>query len=219
MQLVYAEGACSLAVHIMLEELGVPYEAVKVNLHEKTVLKSYNSRGYVPALVLNDGTVMTEAISILQYLSATHSDAYMPKNTEEKAKCIEWLAFLSSELHKGLGPFFAKQIAGDQYISFAQKKLDERLKDMDQRLQDHAYLVDETYSIADMYALAVLRLVKGLGLSLEKYRGVQEYVQSLEQNSVIKRAIEKEHTEKEATEVRGLGERRGQAGEEAQPSM
>lgn len=219
MQLVYAQGACSLAIHIMLEELGIPYDTVKVNLHDKTVLQSYNSRGYVPALILNDGTVMTEAISILQYLSSTHADAYMPKNTEERAKCIEWLVFLSSELHKGLAPFYASQIAGEKYLDFARKKIDQRLEVLDAQLQDHAYLVGETYSIADMYALAILRLVRGLQFPLQKYRGIHEYMQGLEQTPVIKRVIESEEREEEATELREVSRDTGYQEEGPQATM
>lgn len=189
MQFIYAEGTCSLAVHIMLEELGVAYEAIKVSLTDKSILDSYNHRSYVPALILNDGTIMTEAISILQYLSATHADAYMPKNTEEKAKCIEWLTFVSTELHKGLTPFFYQELAGKRYLAMAQEKLEERLTDVDSQLRDHAFLVDESYSIADMYALAVLRLVQKEGLSLESFQGIKEYKQGLEQNPVIQKVL------------------------------
>lgn len=220
MQLVYAEGACSLAVHIMLEELGVPYEATKVSLHHnRKVLESYNHRGYVPALILNDGTVLTEATSILQYLSVTHSDAYMPKNIEERAKCVEWLTFLSTEIHKGLTPFFARNSPGEEYMSMTRTKLELRLQDMNNHLRDHAYLVGETYSVADMYAFAILRLIEAVGVSLEKYQGIQEYKQGLLQNSVIKRILEKEKVQDEATELRVFPNVENQRQEPPQPTL
>lgn len=215
MQLVYAEGACSLAVHIMLEELGVPYEATKVSLHHnRKVLESFNPRGYVPALVLNDGTVLTEATSILQYLSITHSDAYMPKNIEERAKCVEWLTFLSTEIHKGLTPFFGKKSPGEEYMAMVRQKIEKRLLDMDNQLKDHAYLVGETYSVADMYAFAILRLVEAVGISLDSYRGIQEYRQGLLQNPVIKKILDKEKEQEEATELRSFSAMESQRGQE-----
>lgn len=219
MQFIYAEGTCALSVHIMLEELGLPYEGIKVDLHDRDVLNSYNPRGYVPALILNDGTLLTEAISILQYLSSTHSDAYTPKSLEERGKCIEWLVFLSSEVHKGLAPFYARNIAGEKYLSFAAQKLEKRLQDMDNQLQDHAYLVGETYSIADMYALAVLRLIKDLHIPLDSYRGIQEYLQALEQNSVIKRTIEMEHSQEVVSSPRELHQHRDIGEEGIQPGL
>jgi len=223
MQLVYAEGACSLAVHIMLEELAVPYEATKVSLHHnRKVLESFNPRGYVPALVLNDGTVLTEATSILQYLSATHSDAYMPKNIEERAKCIEWLTFLSTEVHKGLTPFFAKKSPGEEYMAMIRQKIEKRLEDMNNQLKDHAYLVGEMYSVADMYALAILRLVEAVGISLDRYNGIQEYKQGLLQNPVIKRILDKEKEEEEVTEVASYSTvktQRGQEPPQPQPTL
>src|SRR5690606_23132643 len=200
MQLIYAEGACSLAVHIMLEELGVPYEGIKVSLKDKSVLESYNHRGYVPVLILNDGTVMTEAISILQYLSATHSDAYIPKNLPERSKCIEWLSFISSELHKGLTPLFYPHKAGNEFLVIVKEKLHKRLQDMDQQLQNHAFLVGEIYTIADMYAFAILRIMENVGISLEGFSGIQEYKNELEENLIIKKIIEKEMTAIEAGE-------------------
>ncbi len=200
MQLIYAEGACSLAVHIMLEELGVPYEGIKVSLKNKTVLESYNHRGYVPVLILNDGTVMTEAISILQYLSATHSDAFIPKNLPERTKCIEWLSFISSELHKGLTPLFYPDKAGNEFLVKVKEKLHKRLQDMDQQLQNHAFLVGEIYTIADMYAFAILRIMENVGVSLNEFSGIQEYKSELEENLIIKKIIEKEMTAMEAGE-------------------
>jgi glutathione S-transferase len=69
MQLIYAKGACSFSVHLMLEEIGKRYETLQVSLKDKTVLEQYNEKSYVPALILDDGSLLTEAISILQYLA------------------------------------------------------------------------------------------------------------------------------------------------------
>ena len=219
MKLIYAQGACSLSVHIMLEELGIPYEGIKVSLQDKKVLESYNPRGYVPVLVLNDGLVMTEAISILQYLSSTHGDAFMPKNTLEKAQCIEWLTFISSEIHKGATPLFYQEMVGDEYLKMVTEKLSQRLEFMDDRLQGNAFLVGDNYTIADMYAFAILQILDHLGISFEEFSGIQEYKLELEENLIIKAIMDKEKNENLATEVRQdpfLGTR---TPEGIQPSM
>lgn len=107
MKLIYARGACSLSVHILLEELQIEYEAICVNLKDKTVLNSYNPRGYVPVLVLDDGIVMTEAVSILQYLANEYS-SFIPQAPFRYAQTVEWLCYISTELHKGFGPLFQR---------------------------------------------------------------------------------------------------------------
>lgn len=219
MKLIYAEGACSLAVHIMLVELGVPYEGIKVSLHERSVLESYNPRGYVPVLILNDGTVMTEAISILQYLSTTHSDAFIPKNLPERTKCIEWLAFISSELHKGMAPLFYPNKAGNEFLVMVKGKLHNRLQDMDEQLQNHAFLVGETYTIADMYAFAILRIIESVGISLDEFSGIQEYKSELEENLIIKKIIEKEMTASEVSSSEDFSYRSTGTEERPQPTL
>lgn len=107
MKLIFAQGACSLAVHILLEEIGQTYEAVRVSLQDKTVLDQYNEKSYVPVLILPSGEKLTEAIAILQYLAEHYlrDDLLPPVGTLERAKTLEWLTFISTEIHKGMGPY------------------------------------------------------------------------------------------------------------------
>jgi glutathione S-transferase len=191
MKFIYAKGACSLSVHILLEELNVPYEAIKVSLQDKTVLESYNSRSYVPALILADGTRMTEAVSILQYIAESHGCAFFPKEPLKKAKCIEWLTFTSSELHKGVGPLFHKDDLTEKYLQSVMEKIDKRLTDLDEAVEGKEFIMDE-YTIADMYALAILRITEHVGIQLENYNNLIRYKKNLEGKPVIKRVLEME---------------------------
>ena len=202
MKLIYAKGACSLSVHILLEELGIPYEAIRVSLDDKTVLESYNRKSYVPALVLDSETVMTEAISILQYLGDEFGNAYFPRTGAERAKCIEWLVYLSTEIHKGMGPLFHSKGITSEFEQQVRDKLDDRLQVLDDEVSHGRYLLEEKYSIADMYALAILRLCDHVKISLDGFPNLKRYRIELEQRTTIKRVIEREENAKIETTPR-----------------
>lgn len=191
MKLVYATGACSLSVHILLEELQLPYEAIKVSLQDKTVLNSYNHRGYVPVLILDDGLVMTEAISILQYLANEYS-SFIPHAPFRFAKTVEWLSFISSELHKGFAPLFHKDGLKEEFINELQKKLHSRFEDLDLWLQNRQYIMDDDYTIADMYALAILRIANYVGVPMTSFSSLLKYQERLESRPAVKKVLEEE---------------------------
>ncbi|MFL5783922.1 MAG: glutathione binding-like protein [Bacteriovoracaceae bacterium] len=202
MKLIYAKGACSLSVHILLEELGIPYEAIRVSLDDKTVLESYNRKSYVPALVLDSETVMTEAISILQYLADEYGSSYFPQSGSARAKCIEWLVYLSSEIHKGMGPLFHSKGITSEFEKQVRDKMDDRLQILDDEVSHGRYLMGEQYTIADMYALALLRIGDHVKISLDGFPNLKRYRIELEQRATIQRVIEREDNAKVETTPR-----------------
>ena len=207
MQLIYANGACSLSVHILLEELGLPYEGIKVSLKDKTVLDSYNPKSYVPVLVLDTHEVMTEATSILQYISLENGSAFLPQGIMERARCIEWLTYISTELHKGMGVLFHKELAKPELIKFTHDRLNKRLAIMEDQLSLGNYLMGDKYTIADMYALAILRIGEHVGVKYDSFPSIVKYKKNLEARTIIKQVLENEKTATEATEKRSFGRR------------
>lgn len=199
MKLIYAQGACSLSVHICLRELGLAHEAIRVDLKHKRVLESYNPKSYVPALVLEDGTLLTEAISILQYLSEANGGVFMPYGSIDRAKCTGWLAYVSSELHKGVAPLFHKEALSPDFRMQTEEKIHRRLQFMDEALSASEYLTSE-YSIADMYALAILRILTHVGIDLSRFHWISEYKQRLESRSVIADVLKDEEKAKIETQ-------------------
>jgi glutathione S-transferase len=191
MNLIYANGACSLSVHIMLRELDTIIETTRVSLEDKRVLDSYNPKSYVPALVLDDGTVLTEAISILIYLSEANGGIFMPYGAVERAKCTGWLSYLSSEIHKGVGPLFHKDDLSRAYRKQVEEKLAMRLRFMDEALSESEYLMKE-FTIADMYALAILRICEHVKVDLSVYHWITEYKNRLESRPLIADVIQSE---------------------------
>ena len=112
MKLYYAPGACSLAPHIALDEPGLPYEPVKVDLRKHTLpdgtdYYAINPKGYVPLLELDDGTRLTEVAVLLQYIADRKPGTLAPAfGTIERYQLMEWLNFIATEMHKGFGPLW-----------------------------------------------------------------------------------------------------------------
>jgi glutathione S-transferase len=196
MKLIYAKGACSLSVHILLEELGIAYETLEVSLTDKTELKKYNPKGYVPVLVLDDGQVLTEATNILQYIVELENNSiYLaPPGTLQRARCIEWLIFVSTEVHKAMGPLFHSDQISPDYKNIIIKNLEGRLEYMDKHLAKNKFLLGEAFTIADMYAIAILRMGEHLKLRLDKFTYVMQFKSLIEEIPSVKRAIIAEET-------------------------
>ena len=118
MKLYYTPGACSQAPHIALNELGLAYEPVKVDLVKHTLpdgadFYSINPKGYVPMLELDDGTRLTEVGVLLQYLADQKPGTLAPVfGTKARWQLMEWLNFISTEVHKGFGPLWNPQDPG-----------------------------------------------------------------------------------------------------------
>lgn len=201
MKLIYAQGACSLAVHILLEEIGFKYDSLKVSLQDKTVLEKYNEKSYVPVLILPSGETLTEAITILEYLGDHYQrhDLYPEPGTFERARCNEWLTYLSTEIHKGMGPLFHRKDLTDTFLNATLVKLTKRFDLIDRRLSENDYLLGEEYSIADMYCLALLRIAEHIRFDLSKFPHLIAYKQKLESHPIIDRVIKNERTAQVAT--------------------
>jgi len=158
MKLYYAPGACSLADHIAMAEAGLPFTLEKVDLKEKRTetgsnYTTINPKGYVPALALGDGTILTENIAILSYL-ADQSEK-LAASPDNRWKLLETIAFISTEVHKGFKPFFtpdstdeAKKAAGDN--------LARRFAYLEAQLAERDYIVGDRFTSADCYLFVML---------------------------------------------------------------
>jgi len=161
MKLYYLPAACSLAPHIVLNELGLDASLVKVDhrTHRTENGEDYlqvNPLGYVPALALENGTVLREGVAILQYLADLDPVAALaPANgTLARYRLQEWLNFLATEIHKGFIPLLYAVAAG-KYVETARPKLEQRFAWIDQQLADRDYLMGDGFSIADAYLFAL----------------------------------------------------------------
>lgn len=197
MKLYYSPGACSLAVHIVLRELKYKFDLDKVDLAAKKTgtgedFLAVNPKGYVPALKLDDGTVVTEASVILQYLAdqkPRRGLAPKPK-TPERYKLMEWLSFTASELHKGLGDFFNPKMT-PEWRDAKLERLNKRLDYLNKALGANEYLMGE-FSIADPYLFTVLNWTKLHNIDLASYPNIQSFMQRMAERNTVKKAMKAE---------------------------
>jgi glutathione S-transferase len=181
MRLYYSPGACSLSPHIVAREAGLPVDLVKVDLkaHKLEDGGDYarlNAKGYVPALALDDGTLLTEGPAIVQYLADQRPEsALAPANgTLERYRLQEWLNFLTSEIHKSFSPLFNPQ-AAEGWKQAARDNLTRRFDFVAERLGPNAYLTGERFTVADAYLFTLLNWCQWTGIDLGRWPALKAY--------------------------------------------
>lgn len=181
MKLYYSPGACSLSPHIVLREAGHTFDLEKVDLGAKKTENGFdylviNPKGYVPALELSPGKVLTEGPAIIQYLADQKPAAKLaPANgTFERYQLQETLNFLTSEIHKTFGPLFTKTTP-DAYRTIAMENLTKRFGILDKHLANHSYIFGDTFSVADAYAFTLANWAPFVKLDLDSLPNVKSY--------------------------------------------
>ena len=192
MKLYFAPQACSLAPHIVLRELELPFTLVRVNNQTKRTadgrdFRHINPKGYVAALELTDGPVLTEGAAILQYLADLRPEAALaPANgTLQRTQLQAQLNFIGSELHAGMSPLFSEEIP-EPVKALLRERLAKRLGYMEQALADQGYAFGERFSIADAYLFTVLGWSEHLGVGLSAFPAIRRFRSKIgERRSVI----------------------------------
>jgi glutathione S-transferase len=181
MKLFYAPGACSLSPHIALREAGLPFTLHKVDLKAKTIesggdFNGINGKGYVPALQLDSGEVLTEGPAIVQYIADQKPAAAIAPaaGSPERYRLQEWLNFISSELHKPMGSMFNPAQTAE-WKEAVKATLSKRLDWLAKQLDNKSHLMGERFSVADGYLFTVLGWASHVGFDLGKWPILQQY--------------------------------------------
>jgi glutathione S-transferase len=199
MKLFYAPGSSSLLVHIVLHEAGLPFEAIKINEHTKVIegggdYRKVNPLGYVPALVLDDGTLLTEGPAIVQYIADQVPSKRLapPNGTIERTRLQAWLNFFSSEMHKGgFSPLFYKGVPEEGRNVF-RARLVARFVYLDEHLRSNGYLMGRDYSVADAHFFVVSNWASWLKFDLSPYANVVSYRKRIGARAAVRSAMEAE---------------------------
>lgn len=195
MKLFYSVGACSLSPHIVMRELGLPVSLEKVELKTGNYaggkFKDRNPKGYVPALELSDGSLLTEGAVIVQYLADQKPGAGLvpAAGTLERYRCQEWLVYISSELHKGFSPFFSDVPA--EVKAAAGERLALRLELVESRLRDHEYLMGN-FTVADAYLFTVLNWSAFVKFDLARFPNCQRFLERMRARPAVQAALKAE---------------------------
>ena len=198
MKLYYSPGACSLAPHIVLRELAMNFDLVKVDMKKKETVegdyRAVNPKGYVPAMKLDNGDLLTEAAVLLQYLSdQNQSKNLFPKfGSMERYRAMEWMNFIATEFHKGIGACFNPAMTEEVKKATVENKLNPRLKFFDEHLQKNKWVVGSDFSIADAYAFTILRWTHPLKIDLTPYKNILAFMERVQSRPAVAAAIEAE---------------------------
>ena len=199
LKLYYTPGACSLSPHIALREAGLPFELVQVDLAKKELkaggsFLAVNPKGYVPAIVLDEGALLTEGAIIVQYIADQKPEKHLaPKSgTKERLKLKEWLHFIATELHKGFGPINNPKVNAEAK-QFFRERLNSRFEFLTRSLEGKQYLLGDQFSVADGYAYYTLRNLRKLdAAAVDDSKILKDYFDRVGARPAVREALQAE---------------------------
>ena len=201
MKLFYSPGACSQAPHIVLHETGFAHEAVKVDLKAKTIESGgnyldINPKGAVPALELDNGEVLTENAVILQYLGdrASLGDLLPGLGDFRRYRVLEWVNFITTEVHKGFGPLFAPN-AGDDVKAFATVNVKKKLDHVEASFGG-PFLMGDALTVADAYLFVMTGWAENM-FGLDQWPKLAEFRATMMERDAVRHALKHEGLLKE----------------------
>jgi glutathione S-transferase len=204
MKLYYSPGACSLSPHIALLEAGLPYDLVKVDLRAKKLESGddylkVNPKGQVPALALDSGEVVTEGPVIVQMIAdqAAAKNLAPARDSAERYKFLEWLNFVTTELHKNFSPLFSPTLSDDTK-AFFKDRLMGKFRYLDSQLAGRDHLMGKQFTVADGYLFVMLAWADRLKLDLSGLSNLMAYKARIAAREKVQEALSKEGLTKAA---------------------
>lgn len=198
MKLYFSPGACSLSPHIVLREAGLNFELEQVNNQEKKTKSGkdfwqINPKGQVPVLELDNGERLTEGPIVVQYLADQKPAAgLIPAcGSPERYRVQEWLNFTTSELHKTFGPIF-RPTTPDAFKALSKENLGKRFDYLDKHFANRAYLMGDTFTIADAYLFTVLRWTARIEIDLARWPNLKAYFDRVAARPRVQEAMKAE---------------------------
>lgn len=200
MKLYYAPGACSLASHIALREAGLEFELDRVQgkTGSKTTAsgedyRTVTAKGYVPALRLDNGEVLTEGTAIMPYVADRNAAAKLapPPGSLERYRMHEWLGYINSEVHKGYGPFF-NPATSEEGKTAAKQALGKKFDWIQAQLEGRQFLLGEQYTVADAYLFVILGWTRIVGIDLGQWPGLKSYHERIADRPAVQAALKAE---------------------------
>jgi glutathione S-transferase len=205
MKLYYSAGSCSTSCHITLEESGLKYEAVGVDWDNPAdpnvaVVTKLNPLGTLPVFITEEGKQLDQNVAIHTYVADKAADKHLlpAVGTEERAAAMNWLSFVSSDLHKTIGALFSTQaMSTDQAVqegfrTFYVQRSKDHLSYLDAKLAGKDYLLGKNFSAADSYAFVVLGWTKWLEIPITPYKNIQAYLTRVANRPAVAKVLKAE---------------------------
>ncbi len=198
MKLYYSPGACSLSPHIALHEAGIPFEHVMAStkthkLSDGTDYYTINPKGYVPLLELDDGTRLSEGPAILQWIADQVPERKLapPYGTMERYRLMEWLNFITAEVHKAAGALFNPAMP-EEGKAIYRAKVNERFAYVEKELAGKDYLLGSQFSVADCYLFVMTTWAKHLNVDMSSLKNLSAYSARLAARPAVQTAMKDE---------------------------
>jgi len=195
MKLYFAPNTCSLSPHIVLRELNIQFELIRVDNKTKQTADgrdflTINPKGYVAALELDDGKILTEGPVIVQYLADLKPESGLIPlaGSWERVRLQEWLNFITSEIHAGSAPLFNTTLS-DTVRTIFSEKLYRRFDFLQNTLSGKDYLTGAFFSVADAYLFTVLGWCKFFSIDLNRWPALSLYMKNIEARPSVQHAL------------------------------
>ena len=202
MKLYYSPAAGALASHIIIRELNLDVELIRVDVVDTFKTETgddyykINPKGYVPYLEIDQQTHLSEGLAILQFLADQKPQANMTpvEGTFERYQLQEWLTFVATEPQQIIGLFFVKDFFSKAGLNFMKEKLKKRLLILEFHLSNNEYLMGSNYSIADAYLFAIMNWISTFSLDIEisSYKNLNVYLDKIRSREAVQTAMKEE---------------------------
>ena len=198
MKLYYDVSACSLSPHIVLREAGLEFDLEWVDLKSLKTASSadfnqINPKSYVPVLELDDGQFLTEGAPMVQYIAdlALETNLIPPVGSIERYRVVEWLTFISAELHRGFTPLFSSDLPVG-ILEATRKNLFGRFDYLAEHLADRQYLLGDSFTVADAYCFTILNWGQFVDVDLSPWPALTSYVECVKARPKVQEAMQAE---------------------------
>lgn len=195
MKLYFATGSCGLAPQIALREVEQEFDLIKVDFATKTTVEGdyyqVTPKGFVPALVLEDGEVITEGAVVLQWIADHHPQSRLlpPAGTSERYRAMEWLNYVATDMHKGYATLFSPFIDEASKARFIEGNLSPRLAYLNDHLSSNDHLLGNDFSAADAYLYNILTWSHRVNIDLSPYPSIGKFMARVEQRPTVRAAL------------------------------
>ncbi|WP_313107759.1 glutathione transferase GstA [Atlantibacter sp.] len=195
MKLFYKPGACSLSPHIALREAGLDFTMEKVDLATKKTehgadYLEINPKGQVPALQLEDGSLLTEGVAIVQFIADKVPDRQLlaPSGSMTRYHTLEWLNYIATELHKGFTPLFRPDTP-DTFKPIARASLEKKFQYIEDELTEKQWLMGLRFTVADAYLFTVLRWAYAINMDMTRFTHIADYMERVKTRPAVAAAL------------------------------
>lgn len=198
MKLYFATGSCGLAPQIALREAKEKFDLVKVDFKTKTTVEGdyfqVTPKGFVPALKLDDGEVITEGAVVLQWIADHNpkSNLLPATGSPERYRALEWLNYIATDMHKGYATLFSPFLDEGSKARFIEGNLGTRFEYLDNHLTSNDYLLGTDFSVADAYLYNILTWSPRVNVDLSAYASIQRFMLRMEERPSVRASIEAE---------------------------